>query len=142
MNPHSVDHGLDLADGPQKRAYTGMTVAIIDDDESLCRSLGRMLRQAGFRTHAFLSAEEFLVSPAQIYFDCLLLDVQLGGMSGHALHRRLLARGDRIPVIYITAQDDGSAEAEARRIGCAAFFRKSDPGIWIVEALRGLQPGH
>jgi FixJ family two-component response regulator len=115
-----------------------MSVAIVDDDESLCRSLSRMLRQAGFRPSAFLSAEEFLASPVQSRFGCLLLDVQLTGMSGPELHRRLLEAGDRTPVIYITAQDDPAAAAEAQRIGCVGFFRKSDPGIRIVEALRKL----
>jgi FixJ family two-component response regulator len=115
-----------------------MSIAIVDDDESLCRSLSRLLRHAGFQATAFLSAEEFLASPVQRRFGCLLLDVQLGGMSGPELHRRLLESGDRTPVIYITAQDNPEAAAEARRIGCAGFFRKSDPGIQIVDTLRKL----
>src|SRR5262245_40754501 len=118
----------------------GMSVAIVDDDESLCRSLGRMLRQVGVRSTAFLSAEEFLASPLQRRFECLLLDVELtGGMSGLELHRRLLSDGDRTPVIYITGQDDPDAEAAAWRIGCAAFFRKSDAGIRIIDALRQIK---
>ena len=116
-----------------------MSVAIVDDDASMCRSLGRLLRQAGMQANSFLSAEEFLASPLQRRFSCLLLDIHLGGMSGLDLHRTMLAAGDRTPVIYITAQDDPLAEAEARHSGCAAFFRKSDAGIRIIEALRAIE---
>src|SRR5262245_26520996 len=121
----------------------GMSVAIVDDDESFCRSLGRMLRQVGVRSTAFLSAEEFLASPLQRGFGCLLLDVELSGMSGLGLHRYLLSDGYRTPVIYITGQGDPGAEAAARRNGCAGFFHKSDAGIRIIDALRqiGREPG-
>jgi FixJ family two-component response regulator len=116
-----------------------MTVAIIDDDETLCRSVARLLRVAGVDARAFTSAEEFLASPSQRRCGCLLLDIQLTGISGPELHRRMLEAGDHRPVIYITGQDDPAAEAEARRIGCAGFFRKSDPGMHIIECLRGLE---
>jgi FixJ family two-component response regulator len=116
-----------------------MTVAIIDDDETLGRSVARLLSVAGMDARAFVSAEEFLASPSQKKFGCLLLDIQLTGMSGPELHRRILEAGDRRPVIYITAHDDPAAEAEVRRLGCAGFFRKSDPGITIIERLRELE---
>jgi FixJ family two-component response regulator len=116
-----------------------MTVAIIDDDEGLCRSVARLLSVAGVDARAFVSAEEFLASPSQRRFGCLLLDIQLTGMSGPELHRRILEAGIRTPVIYITAYDDPAAEAEARRIGCAGFFKKSDPGMTIIERLRELE---
>ena len=101
-----------------------MKVAIVDDDESVGRSISRLLLAAGMRPSAFSSAEEFLSArPSGI--DCLLLDIRLGaGMSGPELHRRLLDEGDRTPVIYHTASMDPKVEAAARRMGCAAFIRK------------------
>jgi FixJ family two-component response regulator len=111
-------------------------VAIIDDDESLCRSLGRLLRQAGFHPLTFPSAESFLQSPERPHLKCLLLDIQLGGMSGIELHRRLLAAGDTTPVIYITAHDEPAARTEAFSTGCAGFFLKTDPGAALIETLR------
>jgi FixJ family two-component response regulator len=113
-----------------------MNVAIIDDEESLCRALERLLRSAGLRPHTFLSAEEFLASPLQGAFGCLLLDVQLGGMSGPELHQQMLVRGDRTPIVYMTAQDEPIAEAEAKRLGCAGFFRKTESGARLIERLR------
>jgi FixJ family two-component response regulator len=116
-----------------------MTVAIIDDDETVCRSVARLLRVAGMNANGFASAEDFLACPSQRGFGCLLLDIQLTGMSGPELHRRMLEAGDRRPVIYITAQDDPRAEAEARGLGCAGFFRKSDPGSEIIARLLELE---
>jgi FixJ family two-component response regulator len=118
-------------------AAPSVVVAIIDDNESLCRSLGRLLRQAGgFTTVEFHSAEDFLESPDRAHFRCLLVDIQLGGMSGIALHRRLTAEGDTTPVIYITAHDDPATRAEALSTGCVGFFLKTDPGKALIATLR------
>src|SRR5215469_4401199 len=101
-----------------------MKVAIIDDDESVGRSISRLLLAAGMCPSAFTSAEEFLSArPSGI--DCVLLDIRLGaGMSGPELHRQLLDQGDRTPVIYHSATDDPKVKAAAHRLGCAAFIRK------------------
>ncbi|MBX5461275.1 MAG: response regulator [Steroidobacteraceae bacterium] len=111
-------------------------VAVIDDDESLCRSMCRLLHQAGLHAISFSSAEEFLADPLSSHFTCLLVDVQLLGMSGIELHQRLIESGMRTPVIYITAYDDTAARDEAQALGCAGFFRKSDSGPEIIEAIR------
>jgi len=112
------------------------SVAIIDDDASANRALGRLLRGAGFEPSGFHSAESFLADPKRPTFACLLLDIQLTGMSGLELQRQLQAEGSHLPVIFITAHDDPGYRAEAVRRGCVAFFRKTDPGALIVDALR------
>jgi FixJ family two-component response regulator len=112
------------------------SVAIIDDDASANRALGRLLRGAGFDPRGFDSAESFLADPLRPTFGCLLVDIQLTGMSGLELQRRLQAQGSRLPVIFITAHDEPAAREEAVRGGCVAFFRKTDPGALIVDALR------
>jgi FixJ family two-component response regulator len=112
-----------------------LLIAIVDDDDLQCRSLGRLVRRAGFRALAFQSAEDFLAAPERASCKCLLLDVHLGGMSGVALRRRLLAQGDRTPVIYITGRDDPAGRSEALSIGCAGFFLKTDASSAIIEAL-------
>jgi FixJ family two-component response regulator len=111
-------------------------VAIIDDDDSANRALGRLLRGCGFEPSGFESAESFLADPSRPSFGCALIDLQLTGMSGLELQRHLLAEGSRMPVIFITAHDDPGARSEAIRRGCAGFFRKTDPGALIVAALR------
>ena len=112
------------------------SVAIIDDDASANRALGRLLRGAGFEPSGFESAESFLVDPLRPTFGCLLVDIQLTGMSGLELQRRLQSEGSHVPVIFITAHDDPGYRAEAVRRGCVGFFRKTDPGALIVDTLR------
>jgi FixJ family two-component response regulator len=111
-------------------------VAIIDDDEIQCRALGRLVRRAGFHVLTFHSAEDFLLDPERACFGCLLVDIQLSGISGLVLHQRLLAGGVRTPVIYITGHDDSAAHAEALKTGCAGYLRKTDPSSVIIELLR------
>jgi len=113
-------------------------VAIVDDDASTCRALGRLLRAVGFEARTFYSGEDFLRDRSGLPFACLLVDVQLGRMSGLEIQQRLIADGNPTPVIFITAHDDPNVRSEAIRGRCAGFFRKSDPGSLIVEALRNL----
>lgn len=115
-----------------------ISIAIVDDDEIHCRSLSRLVRRAGFHAVIFNSdsAEDFLVAPERASFRCLLLDIELGGISGIALHRRLLAQGDRTPVVYITGHDDPAARAEGMHTGAAGFLRKTDPSSALIEVLR------
>jgi FixJ family two-component response regulator len=117
---------------------TPIYVAVVDDDESVCRSFGRLLRAEGIQPITYASAKAFLSDKKQPRFDCLVFDIQLGDMSGIELSRHLAAKGSRTPVIFITAHDNPSARAEAEAAGCAAFFRKTDSGADIVEAIRRL----
>lgn len=111
-------------------------VAVIDDDESLCRSLARLLQQAGYQAITFGSAEAFLEDPLRTHFGCLLVDVQLGGMTGLDMYARLKEQGITTPVVYITAHDDPRARTQALAMGCAGYFRKTDAGFDILETVR------
>ena len=111
-------------------------VAIVDDDESVCRSFGRLLRTAGYQPVTYPSGESFLEDLKRPHFDCLLLDIQLNGISGIELSRRLSGVNDSTPILFITAQDDEELQARAEASGCAAFFRKTDPGAKILDFIR------
>jgi len=113
-----------------------ITVALVDDDESVCRSLGRLLRAAGMCSVAYPSAEAFLADECRPRLDCLVLDVQLPGISGIELRHQLAASGDRTPVIFITAHEEPGTREEALAAGCAAYFRKTDPGADVLAAIR------
>lgn len=110
-------------------------VAVVDDDESVCRSFGRLLRAAGLQPITYDSAESFLADTKHPQFSCLVLDIQLGAMSGIELAQRLAAEGGRTPVIFITAHDDPEARAGAEAAGCTAYFRKTDPGSEVLAAI-------
>lgn len=111
-------------------------IAIVDDDERICRSLGRLFRAAGLQPITYPSAEAFLEDLKHPEFECLVLDVELGGMSGIELHKQLAATGSATPVIFITAYDDPEARNQALAGGCAGFFRKTDSGSDVLEAIR------
>ena len=112
-----------------------ISVAIVDDDESACRSLGRLLRAEGIASVTYASAEAFLAEAPRSFFDCLVLDVRLTGISGVELHRRLVAKGDTTPVIFLSAYDPNERE-QALTAGGAAYFRKTDDGAKVIDAIR------
>ena len=111
-------------------------VAIVDDDESVCRSLSRLLRAAHLQAVTYPSAEAFLADTKHPKFDCLVLDIQLGGMTGLELSERLSAVNDGTPVIFITAHDEPEVRAEAEALGCAGYFRKTDSGAEVLAGIR------
>ena len=111
-------------------------IAVIDDDESLCRSMSRLLRADHFQPVTYPSAEAFLEDTKRPKFDCLLLDIQLKGMSGLDLSRRLSAVKYDTPIIFITAHDDPQVRAQAEASDCAGYFRKTDSGAEVLAAIR------
>lgn len=111
-------------------------IAVVDDDENICRSMSRLLRAVHFQPITYRSAEAFLADVNHPKFDCLVLDVQLEGMSGLELSQRLAAVRDATPVIFITAHDDPEACAQALASGCAGYFEKTHPGTDILAAIR------
>jgi len=118
-------------------ASAGTTyVAVVDDDESVCRSFARLLRAAGMQAITYDSAESFLADRKHPQFSCLVLDVQLGGISGIELAQRLAAVGRPTPIVFITAHDDPEARSAAEGLGCAAYFRKTDSGEEVLDAIR------
>ena len=114
-------------------------VAVVDDDESVCRSFARLLRASGIQAVTYNSAEAFLADSKRPQFDCMVFDVQLGGMSGIELARAIdSSTVRRAPIIYITAHDDPETRASAEATGCAAYFRKNESGADVLDAIRRL----
>jgi FixJ family two-component response regulator len=111
-------------------------VGIVDDDDSVCRSLGRLLRANGVQPVTYASAEAFLADTKRPKFDCLVLDVQLEGISGIELARRLHAVGSTTPVVFITAYDEAGIREEAAQVRCVAYLAKSAPGDAVIAAIR------
>ena len=103
-------------------------VAVVDDDEELCRSFGRLLRAAGFQPIMYASAEALLADTKHPQFDCLVLDIELV--------KRLLADGCATPFIFITAHEHLNGRARAEVPGAAAYFRKTDSGADVLSVIR------
>jgi FixJ family two-component response regulator len=111
-------------------------VAVVDDDASVCQSFSRVLRAAGFQPIAYDSAEGLLEDAKRPRFDCLVLDIQLGGMSGLELSRRLADVRDFTPVVFVTAYDEPDMRVKALASGCAGYFKKTDPAKLVLECIR------
>jgi FixJ family two-component response regulator len=100
------------------------TIFIIDDDASIRKSLSRLLRSAGHATETFASAEEFL---SREYFDgigCLLLDVQMPGLSGMDLQEELSKADYHMPIIFITGHGNIPMSVQAMKKGAVDFLTK------------------
>jgi FixJ family two-component response regulator len=99
-------------------------VAIVDDDSSVRRSLDRLIRSFGYRTQVFGTADEFLASTAPDRAACLLLDVRMPGTDGLSAQHRLVERGLRIAIVFITALGTEEEEGRAWSAGAVGFLRK------------------
>ena len=99
-------------------------IYIIDDDPSVRRGLGRLLKAAGFSVRAYASGKEFLDHEKAIEKDCIILDVQMPGMNGLELQQLLRDDDLHVPVIFITGHHDDKARIAARRAGAVGFFHK------------------
>jgi FixJ family two-component response regulator len=118
-------------------------IAIIDDDESMRVGLVTLVRAAGYDARSFASAEEFLaLGPGLLRtFACVVTDIQMPGLSGIELKRRLSANPHPMPVIMITARNDAGLEESALAAGAASFLRKPLHGAVLIQCLeRALKP--
>jgi FixJ family two-component response regulator len=109
---------------------------LVDDDPSVRSSLGRLLRSMGFDIETYASAEEFL-DAGQIGPGCLILDVQLPGLSGPELQEEL-ARSPRQtpPIVFIAAREDPEVRERALAAGAVAFLQKPFSAREILEAIQ------
>ena len=109
-------------------------VALVEDDASMSQALARILRLAGYQPATFVSAEALIRDGAGAEADCLVLDVQLPGMSGFELRDHLVQSGIAVPVIFITAYDNAEAQALAERAN-ALYLTKPFKGKTLIDAV-------
>ena len=110
-------------------------ITVIDDDESVRRSLPNLLRQFGFAARAFSSATEFLASDAVAESSCLILDVKMPGMSGPDLQRELMRRRRALPIIFVTASPDESVRQPLLKRGAVECLFKPFSETALSEAI-------
>ena len=96
----------------------------MDDDPFVLEALRRSLRVRGIRTKTYASAQEFLAALADGLPKCLILDLQMPGMSGLGLLQHLKQGGTRIPTIIITAHSDAAVRERSESLGAVAFLSK------------------
>jgi FixJ family two-component response regulator len=99
----------------------------VDDDESVCRALKRLVRSAGMDANTFGSGQEFIdlvQGMPWLRVECVVLDVQMPKMNGLEVQEHLTQSGNTIPVIFITAHDEPGVREKALAAGAVAFLRK------------------
>ena len=122
---------------------TGRPVCVVDDDASVREALGSLLRSAGLAVETFRSAREFLTSPRRDASSCLVLDVELPGLSGLDLQRELANAGVRIPIIFLTGHGDIPMSVRAMKAGALEFLTKPVAGDELLAAIQqGISQHH
>jgi FixJ family two-component response regulator len=99
-------------------------IAVIEDDVLVRHALEDCMESAGYVVEGFGSAEEFLESESTQYAACLIVDVQLPGISGLELQDKLAGADNRVPIVFVSARDTGANRAAAIRQGAAGFLPK------------------
>lgn len=99
-------------------------IRVVDDDRAVSKAIQFLLENEDWTVQVFSSGEEFLVNEAPSVPGCIILDVQMGGISGIEVHKELIARESKAPIIFLTAHGDIPMAVEAMKEGAAEFLVK------------------
>lgn len=111
-------------------------VLVVDDDVSVREALESLIRSAGLRVETFASAQEFLAHPRVDAPSCLVLDVQLPGLSGLDLQKRMAEVNLQIPVVFISGHGDIPTSVRAMKAGALEFLTKPLADRDLLEAIQ------
>src|SRR5712691_5173483 len=112
----------------------GVTIAVVEDDAGLRAAIEQLLRSAGFRAVTFESAEDFLTQADSATVQCVIADINLPGISGVELVKRLGTNGQRLPAVLITGRRDAATSALASQVADVPRLYKpfSDDALFDV----------
>lgn len=121
---------------PSKRGSKAL-IAIIDDEESVCSALSRLMRSVGLVPVAFSSGRAFMTWAAECRPDCVLLDLHMPQPDGLDVHAQLQSamRGANVPIILITGHDTAEIGAGAIDQGVHACLRKPVDDVLLLAAI-------
>lgn len=111
-------------------------LSIVDDDQSVRESLPDLIREFGFATQVFSSAEGFLSSSSIDETSCLILDIGMPGISGPELQQELKRRGQEVPIIFVTGQKNETIRALMLAQGAAGFLFKPFSDADLLTAIK------
>src|SRR3979411_2200632 len=115
-------------------------VYVVDDDLSVREGVGRLIRSAGLEVQDFASTQEFLSNWPLEALSCLVLDVQLPGISGLDLQQELRSRDAQIPIVFMTGYGDIPMSVRAMKAGAIEFLTKPFRDEELLEAIqRGIE---
>jgi RNA polymerase sigma factor (sigma-70 family) len=111
-------------------------IAVVDDDPSVREGLESLIRSAGMRVETFASAQEFLARPRVQAPSCLVLDLQLPGLSGLDLQKRMAEVDLEIPIVFLTGHGNIPASVQAMKAGAVEFLTKPFDEEDLLRAIR------
>ena len=116
--------GIEVVQPTEAVICPSSMISIVDDDRIVREAMGDLVQSLGYEVATFESAEHFLESGSLAETRCLITDVQMPGLDGLELQRRLLAEGHSTPVIFVTAFSAGSSRRRAMEAGAVGFLSK------------------
>ena len=118
------------------------TIFLVDDDPGVLKALTRVLHAEGWRVETFESAEAFLAYADPVALGCLVLDVELPGLDGLALQRRLTETGRTLPIVFLTGHGDIPMSVQAIKTGATDFLTKPVNADRLLGAVRAAIDQH
>src|SRR3954464_4991192 len=115
--------------------YSDYLIAVVDDNNSVCRSVSRALTTRGYRVQTFTTAREYLEQRMAIRPTCLLADIRMPGVDGLALHRQTRDDGSDVPTVFMTATGDISTVVQAMKNGAADLLPKPFSMQSLIDAI-------
>jgi FixJ family two-component response regulator len=112
-----------------------LVIAIVDDEESVRKALSRLLRSAGMTVKTFSGGAEFLQSLADYKPDCVVLDINMPGMTGFDVLNRLAETKVPLPIVVITGLDSPEAHDRALGASAVAYLRKPVNDLALLDAI-------
>jgi len=125
-----------MLDGVEAAQATEPIVYVVDDDASVRRALGRLLTSAGFEHESFSTAAEFLEHEPKDQPSCLVLDIQMPGLSGLKLQEELAKRGLEPAIVFVTGRGTVPTSVRAMKKGAIDFLQKPYDAEELLAALR------
>jgi FixJ family two-component response regulator len=119
---------------PARQADT--IIAVVDDDPSVREGLSSLIRSAGLRVETFASAQEFLSRSGAETFSCLVLDLQMPGLSGLDLQKHMAEAEIEIPIVFLTGHGDIPASVRAMKAGAVQFLTKPFDEQDLLQAIQ------
>ena len=111
------------------------TVYVVDDDASVLKSVGRVLRSAGFGVETFPSGQAFLAHPLASGPSCVVLDVRMPGFTGLELQAALSARKEPVAIVFISGAADVPVSVRAMKAGAVDFLTKPHTAEDLLDAV-------
>jgi len=119
-----ISETMPAKNAENERLAGRLRIAVIDDDESFLRSLGRLLRSVGYTVNTYSSGRDFLAALSDSLPHFIVADVHMPQMSGLELLEQLASQGYSLPFILVTAYDTPQTRERARKAGCLGLLLK------------------